>query len=552
VGFATISTHLQIWNGSGMINPKARPCDEGAIRSVRPDPGCLAGQKFWILFVTILGSTMAFVDESVVNVALPAIEADLKSPLAVIQWLVNAYTLCVASLMLIGGAAGDRLGRRRVFVMGAGIFALGSLWCGLAPNVAQLIAARALQGIGAALLIPSSLAIIGASIDAGERGRAIGTWAGFSAIAAAFGPLLGGWIVDHVSWRWIFLINPLLALPTIWAALRHVPESRDSEAAAGLDWLGALLAIAGLGSLVFGLIASSDLGWRDGGVLGSIAAGVLLLASFVWVEARNRAPMMPLDVFASRTFSGVNLLTLLLYAALGGAFFFLPFDLIQVHLYSATLAGAAFLPFTLMMGALSRWSGGLLDRFGARAPLIVGPAITAVGFALLALPGIGGSYWTTFLTPMAVLGFGMAVSVAPLTTAVMSAVPPHRTGVASGVNNAAAAVANLLAVAIFGAIALDVHDRELDRHLAAQPVSAQVIAAVQASRGKFVAEPALARLQSEDRQVADNIVRASLANSIARVMWLAAALALAGAFCAAITIPSGLGQPVRESEGQAG
>jgi predicted MFS family arabinose efflux permease len=262
--------------------------------------------------------------------------------------------------------------------------------------------------------------------------------------------------------------------------------------------------------------------------------------------------MMPLDVFASRTFSGVNLLTLLLYAALGGAFFFLPFDLIQVHLYSATLAGAAFLPFTLMMGALSRWSGGLLDRFGARAPLIVGPAITAVGFALLALPGIGGSYWTTFLTPMAVLGFGMAVSVAPLTTAVMSAVPPHRTGVASGVNNAAAAVANLLAVAIFGAIALDVHDRELDRHLAAQPVSAQVTAAVQASRGKFVAEPALARLQGEDRQVADNIVRASLANSIARVMWLAAALALAGAFCAAITIPSGLGQPARESEGQAG
>src|ERR1700731_3367120 len=366
-----------------MNNPKARPCDEAAIRSVRPDPGCVASQKFWILAATILGSTMAFVDESVVNVALPAIEADLKAPVAVIQWLVNAYTLCVAALMLIGGAAGDRLGRRRVFVTGAAIFAIGSLWCGFSPTVAQLIAARALQGIGAALLIPSSLAIIGASIDPADRGRAIGTWAGFSAIAAAIGPLLGGWIVDHVSWRWIFLVNPVLALPTIWAALAHVPESRDSEAPAGLDWLGALLAIAGLGSLVFGLIESSDLGWRDETVVGAIAAGLLLLLAFVLVEACSRAPMMPLDVFASRTFSGVNLLTLLLYAGLGGAFFFLPFDLIQVHLYSATLAGAAFLPFTLMMGALSRWSGGLLDRFGARLPLIIGPAIPAIGFALL-------------------------------------------------------------------------------------------------------------------------------------------------------------------------
>jgi predicted MFS family arabinose efflux permease len=325
-----------------------------------------------------------------------------------------------------------------------------------------------------------------------------------------------------------------------------VPESRDPEVEAGLDWLGALSAIAGLGSLVFGLIASSDLGWGDGRVLGSIACGMLLLAAFVWVESHSHAPMMPLDVFASRTFSGVNLLTLLLYAALGGAFFFLPFDLIQVHRYSATLAGAAFLPFTLMMGTLSRWSGGLLDRFGARVPLIVGPAITAVGFALLALPGIGGSYWATFLLPMAVLGFGMAVSVAPLTTAVMGAVPPHRTGVASGVNNAAAAVANLLAVAILGAIALDVYDHALDRHLAAQPVSAEVTAAVQAAQGKFVAEPALARLQGDDRQVADTIVRASLADSIALVMWLAAALALAGALCAAITIPSGLARPARE------
>jgi EmrB/QacA subfamily drug resistance transporter len=530
-----------------MINPKARPCDEAVIRSVRPARQAGEGwggsrQKFWILAATILGSSMAFVDESVVNVALPAIEADLKAPVAVIQWLVNAYTLCLASLMLIGGAAGDRLGRRRVFVTGTAIFAVGSLWCGLSPTTAQLIAARALQGVGAALLVPSSLAIIGASIDPAERGRAIGTWAGFSAIAAAIGPLLGGWIVDHVSWRWIFLVNPVLALPTIWAALAHVPESRDSEAPAGLDWLGALLAIAGLGSLVFGLIESSDLGWRDGTVLGSIAAGLLLLLAFVWVEAHGRAPMMPLDVFASRTFSGVNLLTLLLYAALGGAFFFLPFDLIQVHHYSATLAGAAFLPFTVMMGALSRWSGGLLDRFGARPPLIIGPAIAAVGFALLALPATNGSYLTTFFLPMAILGFGMAVSVAPLTTTVLTAVPTHRAGVASGINNAAAAVANLLAVAVLGAVALNAYDRELDRHLAAQAVSSQLEAALEASRGKFVAEPTLERLQGDDRQTADTIVRTSLADSVALVMWLAAALALMGALCAAATIPPAAGR----------
>ncbi len=532
-----------------MINPKARPCDEAAIRSVRPVPLAQAGEgkggrspKFWILTATILGSTMAFVDDSVVNVALPAIEADLKVPVAVIQWLVNAYTLCLASLMLIGGAAGDRWGRRRIFVAGAVVFAIGSVWCGVSPTVAQLIAARALQGLGAALLIPSSLAIIGASIDPAERGRAIGTWAGFSAIATAIGPLMGGWIVDHASWRWIFLINPVLALATVWAALAHVPDSRDREAAPGLDWLGALMAIGGLGSLVFGLIASSDRGWRDPMVPGAIAAGLLLLTAFVLVEGRSRAPMMPLDLFASQTFSGVNLLTLLLYAALGGAFFFLPFDLIQVHGYSATLAGVTFLPFTLMMAALSRWSGGLLDRFGARLPLIVGPAITAVGFALLAWAGTGGSYATTFLLPMAILGFGMAIAVAPLTTAVLSAVPIHRAGVASGVNNAAATVAHLLAVAVLGALALEVYDRELDRHLAAHPVSAQVGAAVQAAHGTFVAEPILARLQGEDRQAVDTIVRPSLADSIALMMWVAAGLALLGAVCAAITIPRGIGR----------
>ena len=252
---------------------------------------------------------------------------------------------------------------------------MASVWCGLSPNVTHLILARGVQGVGAALLIPCSLAIIGASFDESERGKAIGTWAGFSAVAAAVGPLLGGWIVDHVTWRWIFLINPFLALPTIWIALTHVPESRDAQATGGLDWRGSILAFAGLGSLAYGLISAPSLGWSDPAVLVSLLAGLLLLAAFLWQEARSRAPMLPLELFRSRTFSLVNVLTLLLYAALGGALFFLPFALIQVQGFSAVLAGTAFLPFTLIMALLSRWSGGLLDRYGQNGFWSLGPRL---------------------------------------------------------------------------------------------------------------------------------------------------------------------------------
>ncbi len=513
-----------------MPNPKARPCDEAAIRAVRSASGCTANSKPWVLAVTIMASTMAYIDESVVNVALPTIEADLKTSAAVVQWLVNAYMLSLTALVLVGGAAGDQLGRRRVFIAGTAIFAAASLWCGLSGNVASLILARAVQGAGAALLIPCSLAIIGATFDESERGKAIGTWAGFSAISAAFGPVLGGWIVDHVSWRWIFLINPFIALPAIWIALRHVPESRDAQAPQGLDWRGALLALTGLGSLVYGLIAAPGRGWGDITVVTSLAAGMALLAAFVWEEARSPAPMMPLKLFSSRMFAGVNLLTLLLYAGLGGAFFFLPFLLIQVHGFSATLAGAAFLPFTIIMAVLSRWSGGLIDRFGARLPLIVGPAITAAGFVLL--PMAGGSYAALFI-PMIVLGLGMAITVAPLTTSVINAVPERQAGVASGINNAVASLASLLAVAILGAVALDAHNRALDRRVAAQPLSAETRQAVASARGKFAAE---LTIQGEERKVAETIVKQSLNDSIRLVMWLAAALALAASICAALTI----------------
>src|SRR3984893_9876512 len=373
---------------------KARPCDELFIRSTPSAAPCAKREQTCVLVACVLGSSMAFIDSSVVNVALPKMESDLATTLSAMTWVINAYTLCMSALLLIGGAAADQLGRRRIFMVGISIFALASIGCGLAPGVEVLIFARAIQGVGAALLIPCALAIIGATFGEKERGAAIGVWSGASAIAAGGGPLLGGWLVDHLSWRAIFLINPVIAVPTILIALRHLPESFDADAKKGLDGIGAVLAFFGLGLLVYGLIAASDRGWSSSIVLGSLLLGAILLVSFVLAERRSQAPMMPLNVFTSLTFSGVNILTLLLYGALGGAMFFLPFLLIQVHGYSATEAGAAFLPFTIVLALLSRWGRRRVDRYGARLPLIVGPVVVAVGFFLVSMPGTEGTYWT--------------------------------------------------------------------------------------------------------------------------------------------------------------
>ena len=518
-----------------MSSARTRPCDEKIIESTPVAINRPVDAKPWVLVAAILASSIANIDESIVNVALPAIETDLATSAIVVQWLVNAYTLCLSALLLVGGATGDQYGRRRFFIVGISIFAVASLWCGLAPNLAQLISARAAQGAGAALLLPCSLALIGATFDETERGKAIGTWAGASAVAAAIAPLLGGWIVDHFSWRWIFLVNPLIALPTIWMAYRHVPESRDPDAKPGLDWRGTILVLLGLGGLAYGLIASPVSGWRDPIVLVSMIGGLLLLVAFVYAEQRSRAPMLRLSLFQSRTFSAVNLLTLLLYAAMGGVFFFLPFALIQVHGYPATLAGTAFLPFTIIMAFLSRWAGGLIDQFGARLPLTIGPAIAALGIGLMALTVANGSYWE-FLLSIAVLGFGMVVTVAPLTATVIDAVPAHETGVASGINNAVASVANLLAIAILGAVALSILDHALARNLQNSELSEGVKHAIQAAHGQLVIEPALSNIQGADKTNVALILRGSLAESIRWVMLIAAAFAL-GASAAGTLIP---------------
>jgi EmrB/QacA subfamily drug resistance transporter len=526
-----------------LINPRPRPCDEQTIRAARGTVDCVARQRRWILVATILASVIAYIDESVVNIALPAMAKDLAASVGAIQWVINAYTLLLSAFLLVGGAAADKLGRRRVFITGTAVFTIASVACGLSASVTQLILARAVQGIGAALLIPCSLAIIGASFPEAERGRAIGTWAGFSAVAAALGPLLGGWIVDHLTWHAIFLVNPFLAAPAIWIAWRHLPESYDPDAPPGIDWLGSLMAFGGLGGIAYGLIALADRGARDLLVVASLAGGVLLLIMFVWHEGRTRSPMMPLDLFRSRTFSGINVLTLLLYGALGGALFLLPFDLIQVHGHSATVAGASFLPFTVIMGALSRWSGGLLDRFGARLPLTVGPAVVAAGFALFAISRPTASYWIGFSLPITIIGLGMAVAVAPLTTAVINAVPAHRTGFASGINNAVASVATLLAVAIFAAVALSSFNRTLDHQLQRPALSTPVRQAIEQAHGKFVIERSEASERTEERMAAEAMIREALAAGIRLAMLLAAALALTGAVCAALTIPANAGRP---------
>ena len=479
---------------------------------------------------------MSFIDGTVVNVALPALQRDLGANVVDVQWVVEAYALLFSALLLVGGALGDRFGRRRMFAVGIGVFTTASVACGLSHAVNVLVAARAAQGVGAALLVPGSLALISASFPEAERGRAIGTWSGFSAMTTAVGPVAGGWLIEHLSWRWAFFVNVPIAALVLLVLFTRVPESRD-PGAGRLDWPGTVLVTAGLGGIVYGLIESSRLGWGSAGVIGALAGGALSLAAFLAVEARSASPMMPLGLFRSRTFAGANLLTLLLYGALGVVLLFLPLDLIQVQHQTATAAGAAMLPFIAIMFGLSRWSGGLIERFGPRPPLTVGPLIAALGFGLLARPGVGGSYWTTFFPAIVVLGLGMAITVAPLTTAVMGAVATDRAGVASGINNAVSRVGGLLAIALLSIVVVGAFGAELDRRVAAHDLPAAAAGELREARGKLGATEPPPGLSPPLRAAIRTDIAWSFVAGFRRAALIAAALALTSGAAAALTLP---------------
>ena len=511
------------------------PCDENLIRSGAAGTPCAKSRGRWVLAATILASSMAFIDGTVVNVALPALQTNLNATAVDVQWVVEAYALLLSAFLLVGGSLGDHYGRRRIFLIGVVIFAVASAGCGCAGTIRQLIGARAVQGFGAALLVPGSLSIISNSFSEQERGRAIGTWSGFSAITTGIGPVLGGWLIEHVSWRAVFFINLPIAVLIILISLRHVTEDSDKEKVR-VDWIGAILAAFGLGALVYGLIESSRVGFGDRTVVTVLFAAGLLLTIFLFLESRLSHPMLPLGLFRSPIFAGTNLLTFLLYAALGGALFFLPLNLIQVQHYSPTAAGATLLPFILIMSFLSRWSGGLVTRYGPKLPLIIGPFIAALGYLLFVLPGVGGNYWLSFFPPVIVLGLGMAISVAPLTTTVMSSVPQNRAGIASGVNNAVARTAGLVAIALFGIVMLHVFKSELDRHLKESKFQAAISESIRAQSTKLAAIVVPEDQGASTQQSVRRAIDESFVSGFRSVMLMGGALAAASAVTALLFI----------------
>jgi len=508
------------------------PCDSLArseTLAMADRPSLRAG---WVLTAAILGSSLAFIDGTVVNVALPSIQHALNATVSGAQWVVESYALLLAALILLGGAAGDFYGRRLVFTIGVFLFAAASAWCGFAPDIRHLILARALQGVGGAMLVPGSLAIISATFPTAQRGKAIGTWSGFTGITAAIGPVLGGWLVQHLSWRWVFFINLPIAAAVIVISLFFVPESCGEGGKRKLDLPGALLITLGLGLLVFGMIEAPGRGWSNPVTWGTAAAGIAAIGLFLWRESRTDSPLLPLQLFHSKNFSGANLLTLLLYAALGALLFFLPYNLIQVQGYTPTQAGAANLPLILILFFLSRWAGGLVAHYGAKLPLVIGPIVAACGFLLFAKPGIGGSYWTTYFPAMVVLGLGMSGVVAPLTTTVMDSVNEGQAGVASGVNNAVSRVASLLSIAVLGMVAFHVFNNQLAEKLNVSKLSTPVQHAVLEQRSRLTQIELPKGLNNDQQQVLKHSIDESFLSGFRWVMFISAGLALLSALSA--------------------
>ena len=511
------------------------PCDAVSQLTGAEVP-CREAAKPWILTATILASSMAFIDSTAINIALPSLQASFHATLVDVQWVVESYGLFLGALILVGGSLGDLFGRRLVFMAGVSGFTVASVVCGVAPSIPVLIVARSIQGVGAALLVPGSLAIISAYFDEKSRGQAIGTWSGLTAITMAVGPVLGGWLVEHSSWRWVFFINVPFAAAVIAISAWRIPET-NSTLARRVDWPGALLATLGLGGIVFGFIESTNLGWRNPLVFGSLIVGFGSLIGFFAIEVHSSFPMVPLVLFKNPSFGGANLLTLFLYAALGIFFFLFPLNLIQVQKYSSTSAGAAILPLILLVFLLSRWSGGLVARYGARSPLIGGPLIAALGFVLFAVPTIAHSYWVMFFPAVLILGFGMAVTVAPLTTVVMNSVDQERVGTASGINNAIARVAGILAIAILGIVMVYEFRVGLDRALDHLTLPSWVQQELRAHESRLAGLQAPDNLDPNTKAVINDSIRQAFVFGFRIVMLVCAGLSLASAAVAWLMLP---------------
>jgi EmrB/QacA subfamily drug resistance transporter len=497
---------------------------------------CQERAKPWILTATILASSMAFIDSTAINIALPSLQAGFHATVVDVQWVVESYGLFLGALILVGGSLGDIFGRRLIFVAGVTLFTVASVACGVAQSIPVLIAARSIQGVGAALLVPGSLAIISTSFDEKSRGQAIGVWSGFTAITTAVGPVLGGWLVEHASWRWVFFINVPIAAAVVAISFWRIPENSGSGSRR-VDWWGALLATLGLGGIVFGFIESSNLGWSNPLVFGSLILGFGCLTGFAVLEARTSFPMVPLVLFKNPSFSGANLLTLFLYSAVGIFFFLFPLNLIQVQHYSSTAAGGAILPFILLMFLLSRWSGGLVARYGARSPLIVGPLVAALGFVLLVAPAAGHNYWGMFFPAVVVIGLGMAITVAPLTTDVMNSVDQDRIGTASGINNAVARVAGILSIAILGVVMFYAFRSRLDHtlnHLSLPPGTLQEL---QTHESRLAGLQAPCNLDPTTKDEINNLIREAFVFGFRIVMLICAGLSLASAAVAWLMLP---------------
>ncbi len=496
----------------------------------------------WILLTTVLASSMVFIDGTALNVALAEIQDELHATGVELLWIVNAYLLFLAALMLIGGALGDRYGRKRVFGYGISLFALASFVSGLSPSTQFLIAARAVQGIGGALMVPGSLAIIAASFSSSDSGKAIGIWSSASTVTTIGGPILGGVLAGAGLWRAVFFINLPLAVLALYG-LRHVPESRDENAPERLDYPGAALAVLGLAGLAYGLITLGDRGLktavRDADVVASLVAGIAVLILFVMVERRSPAPMLRMSLFESRTFTGANVMTCFLYGALGGALFFLPLNLIQVQGYDASIAGFTLLPFSLLLAGLSPLAGAFADRYGPRLPLTVGPALVGLGFLLLTLPDMTGGprdYWTTYLPGILVMGLGMGITVAPLSNTVMTSVSSSQAGTASGINNAVSRLAGVLATAILGAVALASFSGALDTRTAAIDMPPEARAVLLSQTGDLANTDPPDGLAPDVRDRVEMAIGGAFVDAFKLVFGIAAGLAWVSAVFAAVII----------------